>query len=134
MRQKEPRNTKKAYKTYVGEYLAFTAEQGLDPKSPVSVASFMKCCVSDRARKLARGTVCVAVPAAIRDFFRFEEINPVDSEIVRYIKKTVSRVTEAPKEGRMPLTFDHLRRTVDSMDSKDLESLSGSPDDLCLVA
>lgn len=119
---KRPKNSVKAHKTYINEFLQYTSGRQLDPKTPVAVASFMKHCVTDRPKLLGRTTVCCAIPAAINHHFRYaNHKSPTDSVLVKETKKTIERSTGTPSTGKSPITLEMLRkitsRTLDNVES-----------------
>jgi integrase len=62
---------------------------------------------------MARSSVCTSIPAAISHHFRYESRNPVDSVMVREMRKALSKVTPTPGEGRKPLLPSHLRKIAE---------------------
>lgn len=116
---KRPRNTVKSHQGYVNEFLTYSEQHGLDPKTPTAVASFMKYCVTDRKRKLGRTTVCQTIPAAINHLFLYSmEKPPTDSTLVREMRKTIMKSTPTPTVGRRPITMAILQKLVGNTDKR----------------
>ena len=93
----------KAYTTYAEEFFEYAAHRGLAVDSDVALASFMRYAVMERPKKLGRSTVTSVIPAAVGHIFRYGK-TPTQSVLVREAKKAVIHMTEAPSEGRLPLT------------------------------
>ena len=110
------KSTLKNYELIVKEYLQYTVDKNLNPKTDVGLASFMRYVVQDRKRKLGRQTACGMVPAAIADYYQYDrEVNVTESPLIRQTRKILMKITPTPSKGRLPLTFDILQKIVVSL-------------------
>jgi site-specific recombinase XerD len=114
---RRPRSTVRNYESITKEFLEYSRNKGLTPKTDVAVASFMRYTVTDRPRKLSRTTVCQNIPSAISDHFRYTEgKRPTDSELIKQLKKSIERTVPKTVRDKLPVTMTMLQDFVASME------------------
>ena len=102
-----PKNTRASYNLYGSAFLKYAAEGGLDPKSPVTLASFMRFSLD---RGLSGSTINSSITSAAAHIYRYDkDVNITQDPLVKEMKKVVKNLTPEPKQMR-PLEVDHLRR------------------------
>ncbi len=99
-----PTNTRASYNLYGSAFLKYAEERGLDPKSSVTLASFMRFSLD---RGLSGSTINSSTTSAVAHIYRYDkEVNITQDPLVKEMKKVV---TPEPKQMK-PLEVDHLRR------------------------
>ena len=120
--ESRPISTRKTYDRYFKEYVNYAKEKGLNHRSPVALASFMKYAVTTRPRTLGRDTVTNIIPASVASGFRYTDPSLLQSKLVSEMKNAVKR--KVPKESRAkaPLSPDILRDIARNVTTWDLEN------------
>lgn len=116
-----PLNTRASYGHYFSEFLEYTKRKGLNHRSPVAVASFMKFCATERPRKLGRDTVSGIIPAAIAAGLRYTDATALQSPLVTEMKKAVKRTVAKDHRAKEPMTPQMLREMALRVNVSSLE-------------
>lgn len=119
--ENRPHNTKRSYGRYFNEFVEYSQRVGIDHRSPVAVASFMKYAVSERPRRLGRDTVTSIIPSAIAAGLRYTDSSALQNPLVVEMKKAVRRTVPKPNRAKDPLTPDMLRQMAERVNVADLE-------------
>ena len=91
-----PVNTKKTYKSYANHYLRWCASEGQDPLKAESMCDCIRHGLEERG--LGRSTLADVLPAAVEDYFRFEDTSPARdcASMITGMKKVVRSLTRPP--------------------------------------
>ena len=107
-----PKNTRASYNTYGTAFLKYAEDTGLNPKSPTTLASFMK---SSLERGLSGSTINSSITSAAAHIYRYDkDVNITQDPLVKEMKKVVKKLTPEPKQMK-PLEVDHLSRLILSL-------------------
>ena len=102
-----PKNTRASYNTYGTAFLKYAEDTGLNPKSPTTLASFMKFSLE---RGLSGSTINSSITSAAAHIYRYDkDVNITQDPLVKEMKKVVKNLTPEPKQMK-PLEVDHLKR------------------------
>ena len=102
--QKRNQNTKASYSTYSKQYLEYAASKGFDPKSEVTLASFMKASLD---RGLSRSTINSSILSAAADLYRYDDVPMNRGPLIAQLKKVVKESTPTPTQKK-PLEMVHI--------------------------
>ena len=103
---KRNQNTKDSYSTYAKQYLDYAALKNFDPKSEITLASFMKASLE---RGLSRSTINSSIVAAVADLYRFDDDRMSRGALVTQVKKVVKENTPTPIQKK-PLEMELIKR------------------------
>ena len=98
-------NTKTSYSTYSKQYLEYAASKGFDPKSEITLASFMKASLE---RGLSRSTINSSILSAAADLYRYDDVPMNRGPLIAQLKKVVKESTPTPTQKK-PLEMAHIR-------------------------
>jgi site-specific recombinase XerD len=105
-----PINTTRTYDRYTKEFLNYAKSRKLNPQNPVTLASFMKYCATERPSRLGQSVICNTIPSAVAGLFRYkDEPSPAQARIVQEVRKTIKKASKNPL-GRSPLTMEMLEK------------------------
>ena len=95
IKSKNPKNTRASYDRYQDEYTAFAQRKGLDVSKAVTLCAFMKYGLDERG--WGRSLLTSTIPAAVEDFFRFEDTSPrrEGERLLASMKKAIKKSTKA---------------------------------------
>jgi site-specific recombinase XerC len=104
--ERRNQNTKVLYSTYSKQYLESTTLRGFDPKSDISLASFMRASLE---RGLSRSTINSSVASSAADMYRYDDVPMGRGALITQLKKVVSESTPIPSQKK-PIEMEHIRR------------------------
>jgi hypothetical protein len=104
--ERRNQNTKDSYSTYSKQYLEYTTLRGFDPKSDISLASFMRVSLE---RGLSRSTINSSIVSAAADMYRYDDVPMGRGALITQMKKVVSESTPTPSQKK-PIEMVHIRR------------------------
>ena len=104
--QRRNQNTKASYSTYSKQYLEYAAFKGFDPKSEITLASFMRASLE---RGLSRSTINSSILSAAADLYRYDDVPITRGPLITQLKKVVRESTPTPTQKK-PLEMEHVRR------------------------
>jgi integrase len=62
---------------------------------------------AQNSRNLSRNTIISAIPSAVSDIFRYTDVTPSVSPLIKSVKRAI-RATTAPPTSKLPITMQHL--------------------------